>query len=253
MPDPWLTIGAVGLGAMAAGFVQGASGFAFSLVAMALWAWTLAPQIAAPLAVFGALLGQAASLTSARDGFDFKRIAPLVVGGALGAPIGVFLLHNADPERFKLAIGTLLTLYGLYGLLAPHPPRVKAGGGGLDAFVGLVGGALAGLGGMSEALPAIWARLRGWKRNLERATTQVYAIATLALTLAAYASTGTLDATAFRLFALVAPAMLIPSYIGARLHRRGGEKAFTRVALALLLASGMALLVVGGRALRAGR
>jgi uncharacterized membrane protein YfcA len=168
-------------------------------------------------------------------------------------PIGVFLLHNADPTRFKLAIGTLLTLYGLYGLLVRHPPRVKAGGGGLDAFVGLVGGALAGLGGMSEALPPIWARLRGWKRNLERAATPVYAIATLALTLAAYASTGTLDATAFRLFALVAPAMLIPSYIGARLHRRGGEKAFTRVALALLLASGMALLVVGGRALRAGR
>ena len=45
MPDPWLMIGAVGLGAMAAGFVQGASGFAFSLVAMALWAWTLPPQI----------------------------------------------------------------------------------------------------------------------------------------------------------------------------------------------------------------
>ena len=253
MPDLWLTIGAVGLGAMAAGFVQGASGFAFSLVAMALWAWTLPPPIAAPLAVFGALLGQAASLASTRDGFDFKRIAPLVIGGALGAPIGVFLLHNADPVRFKLAIGALLTLYGLFGLLARHPPRVKAGGAGLDAFVGVVGGALAGLGGMSEALPPIWARLRGWKRNLERAATPVYAIATLALTLGLYASTGTLDAMAFRLFALVAPAMLIPSYIGARLYRRASEKAFERLVLALLLASGIALLVGGAKALWASR
>ena len=249
MPDSWLLIGAVALGAALAGFVEGLSGFAFSLVAMALWAWALPPQIAAPLAVFGALLGQVASLASVRAGFDFRRIAPLIVGGALGVPIGVFLLHNADPSRFKLAIGTLLTLYGLDGLLVRDPPRVKAGGRGLDAFVGLVGGVLGGLAGMSGALPAIWTQLRGWKRDLKRATMQAYNIALHVLTLSAYASTGTLDATAFRLFALVAPAMLIPSYIGARLYRRASEKAFERLVLALLLASGIALLVGGAKAL----
>jgi len=46
------------LGAMVAGFVQGLSGFAFGLVAMSFWAWVLAPQVAAALAVFGALTGQ---------------------------------------------------------------------------------------------------------------------------------------------------------------------------------------------------
>jgi uncharacterized membrane protein YfcA len=249
MPDSWLMIGAVALGAMLAGFVQGVSGFAFSLVAMGLWAWALPPQIAAPLAVFGALLGQVASLASVRAGFDFRRIAPLIVGGALGVPIGVFLLHNADPARFKLAIGALLTLYGLYGLIVRDPPRVRAGGSGLDAFAGLVGGVLGGLAGMSGIVPAIWTQLRGWRRDLKRATMQVYNIAMHVLTLSAYASTGTLDATAFRLFALVAPAMLIPSYIGARLYRRASEKAFERLVLALLLASGIALLVGGAKAL----
>jgi uncharacterized membrane protein YfcA len=253
MPDAWLTVGAVTLGAALAGFVQGVSGFAFSLVAMGLWAWALPPQIAAPLAVFGALLGQVASLASVRAGFDFRRIAPLIVGGALGVPIGVFLLHNADPSRFKLAIGTLLTLYGLYGLLVRDPPRVKAGGRGLDAFVGLVGGVLGGLAGMSGALPAIWTQLRGWKRDLKRATMQAYNIAMHVLTLFAYASTGTLDASAFRLFAVVAPVMLIPSYIGARLYRRASEKTFERLVLTLLLASGLALIVGGARALRSGR
>jgi uncharacterized membrane protein YfcA len=240
MPDSALMIGAVALGAALAGFVQGLSGFAFSLVAMGLWAWALPPQIAAPLAVFGALLGQIASLASVRAGFDFRRIAPLVVGGALGVPIGVFLLHNADPTRFKLAIGTLLTLYGLFGLAVRDPPRFKAGGGGLDAFAGLVGGVLGGLGGMSGTVPAIWTQLRGWKRDLRRATMQVYNIAMHVLTL---------DATAFHLFGLVAPAMLIPSYIGARFYRRFSESAFERLVLALLLASGLALLVGAGRAL----
>lgn len=249
MPNSWLTIGAVALGAALAGFVQGLSGFAFSLVAMGLWAWALPPQIAAPLAVFGALLGQVASLASVRAGFDIRRMAPLIVGGALGVPVGVFLLHNADPLRFKLAIGTLLTLYSLFGLLVTDPPRLKAGGGGLDAVAGLIGGVLGGLGGMAGAVPAIWTQLRGWKRDLRRATMQVYNIAMHVLTLSAYASTGTLDATAFHLFALVAPAMLIPSYIGARFYHRFSEKAFERLVLGLLLASGVALLVASARAL----
>ena len=249
MPDLWLTVGAVGLGAMAAGFVQGASGFAFSLAAMALWAWTLPPPIAAPLAVFGALLGQAASLTSARDGFDFKRIAPLVIGGALGAPIGVFLLHNADSLRFKLAIGTLLTLYGLYGLLARHPPRVKAGGGGLDAFVGVVGGVIGGLCGLAAAPPAIWTRLRGWKREPRRATIKAYAIVVAVLTLAAYARTGAVDPADLRLFAVVAPVALVASFLGARLVGKGGAQALGRITLLLTLVSGAALLVAAGRSL----
>ena len=249
MPDSWLMLGAVALGAALAGFIQGLSGFAFSLVAMGLWAWVLPPQIAAPLAVFGALLGQVASLASLRRGFELKRIAPLIIGGAFGVPVGVFLLHNVDPARFRLAIGGLMTLYSLFGLLAQTPPRVKAGAGGVDAFAGLIGGVLGGLGGMAGTVPAMWTQLRGWKRETRRATMQVYNIAMHVLTLAAYARTGTLDATAFRLFALVAPAMLIPSFIGAHFYNRISEKTFERVVLGLLLVSGIALIVGGVRAL----
>ena len=51
------------LGALAAGFVQGRSGFAFGLVAMTFWVWVMAPQVAGPLVVFGSLVGQMLSLT----------------------------------------------------------------------------------------------------------------------------------------------------------------------------------------------
>jgi len=249
MPDAWATLGVVVAGAALAGFVQGVSGFAFSLVAMGVWAWALTPQIAAPLAVFGALLGQLASFASVRGGFEFRRIAPLVVGGVLGVPIGVFILHNVDPLRFKLAIGAFLTVYGLYGLLTSAPHAITSGGPGLDAFMGLIGGVLGGLAGMSGTVPAIWTQLRGWKRDLRRATMQVYNIAMHVTTLTVYSRTGTLDATTWKLFAVVAPAMLIPSFFGARLYGRFSEKTFARVIFALLLASGAALLVNAGREL----
>jgi uncharacterized membrane protein YfcA len=242
MPDTWSMLGLVLAGAALAGLVQGLSGFAFSLVAMGVWAWALPPQVAAPLAVFGALLGQLVSFASVRTGFEFRRIAPLVVGGIVGVPIGVFLLHNADPLRFKLAIGVFLTVYGLYGLLTSAPRTIVWGGRGADAFAGLLGGVLGGLAGMSGTVPAIWTQLRGWKRDLRRATMQVYNTAMHVTTLTVYSRTGTLDATTLHLFVLVAPAMLIPSYFGTRLYGRFSEQMFSRVVFALLLASGAALL-----------
>src|SRR5271156_3537264 len=247
MPDTWQMLAVVVAGAALAGFVQGLSGFAFSMVAMSIWAWALAPQVAAPLAVFGALLGQLASLASVRSGFELRKIAPLVVGGVLGVPIGVFILHNVDPLRFKLAIGFFLTVYGLFGLLTSAPHAFTRGGRGLDAFAGLIGGVLGGLAGMSGIVPAIWTQFRGWKRDLRRATMQVYNIAMQVTTLTIYSRTGALDATTLKLFAVVAPAMLIPSYFGTRLYGRFSEKTFSRVIFVLLLASGAALLVGGVR------
>ena len=124
-----------------------------------------------------------------------------------------------------------------------------SGGRGLDAFAGLIGGVLGGLAGMSGTVPAIWTQLRGWKRDLRRATMQVYNIAMHVTTLTVYSRTGTLDATTLKLFAVAAPAMLIPSFFGMRLYGRFSEKTFTRVVFVLLLASGAALLVSAGRGL----
>lgn len=70
----------VALGAVAAGFVQGLSGFAFGMVAMSFWAWVLEPRLAAALTVFGSMTGQIVAAVTVRRGFDLKR-APV---GAIG-------------------------------------------------------------------------------------------------------------------------------------------------------------------------
>ena len=68
----------VALGGALAGFVQGLSGFGFGLTAMALWAWTLEPKLAASLAVFGALVGQLLAAFTVRRGWDFKALLPFL-------------------------------------------------------------------------------------------------------------------------------------------------------------------------------
>ena len=61
--------------------------------------------------------------------------------------------------------------------VAPEGAKLKSGGRGLDAVIGGIGGVLGGLGGLSGTVPAIWTQMRGWKRDLRRATMQVYNIA----------------------------------------------------------------------------
>jgi uncharacterized membrane protein YfcA len=61
------------------------------------------------------------------------------------------------------------------------------------------------------------------------------------VTMAAYFATGTIGAETLRLFAIVAPAMLVPTLIGARLYRRFSDAGFRRLILWLLTASGVVL------------
>jgi len=237
------------VGASLAGLVQGMTGFAFSIIALSFWAWTLAPETAAPLAVLGALLGQFSTLVSVRRGFEWGRIAPFVIGGVFGVPLGVFILHNVDPLRFRLALGILFALYGAYGLAFSDAPKVKFGGKTLDAFMGGVGGLLGGLGGLSGSVPAIWTQLRGWKRDLRRATMQVYNIAMHCLTLTIYSQTHALNATSWKLFAITAPLMVAANVYGMRVYKRFSERGFARVVLIAILMSGLALALGAARAL----
>ncbi len=234
---------AVALGAILGGFVQGLSGFAFGLVALGIWAWSVDPTVAGPLVVFGSLVGQLLSLGTVRRGLDPGRILPFVVGGLIGIPVGVALLRQIDPLGFKLTVGIILLIWCPTMLLLRDLPRVTGGGRWADGIVGWVGGVMGGLGGLTGPAPTLWCALRGWGRDAQRAVFQSFNLVMQVATMAAYLATGTISGETAWLFAIVAPAMLVPTLIGARLYRRFSDVGFQRLVLLLLTASG-ALLVI---------
>lgn len=231
----------VAIGAAAGGFIQGLSGFAFGLVALGIWAWMIDPVLAGPLVVFGSLVGQLVSLGAARRGFDIPRLLPFIVGGVLGVPLGVGLLHRIDPLGFKLVVGITLLIWCPAILLARSLPRVTCGGRWADAAAGGIGGVMGGLGGLNGPAPILWCTLRGWGRDAQRAVIQTYSLAIQSVTMATYIATGTIGSETLWLFAIVAPAMLVPTLIGARLYRRFSDAEFRRLILLLLKASGVIL------------
>ncbi len=233
----------VAAGAGAAGFVQGLSGFGFSLVAVAFWAWVMAPDVMGPLVVACALLGQLLGVGTIRRSFEMRRALPFIVGGLLGVPLGAALLPHVEQTVFKTAVGAFLVLWCTALLLARELPRIVRGGRLADATAGWLGGVMGGLGGLTGPAPTLWCTLRGWDKDAQRAVFQSFNLTMLAATLMVYAAGGLLTIDTLRLFAIAAPTMLVPTLLGARLYRRIGDIGFRRVVLVLLLASGVVLLV----------
>jgi hypothetical protein len=238
-PAPLLALVA---GAALGGFVQGLSGFAFGLIALAVWAWVLEPQMAGPLVVFGSLVGQMLALPTIRRGFSPRRAWPLIAGGVLGIPLGVLALRAIDPAGFKVALGALLVIWCPAMLLLRDPPRVTFGGRAADAVAGFGGGVGGGLGGLSGPVPILWVTLRGWPPDESRSVFQVFNLVMHTLTMAAYIAAGTVTTAFLPMFAVVAPAMVLPALLGVRLYRRASPAVFRRLVLGLLTASGLAML-----------
>lgn len=238
--DPLYLI--VAFGAALAGFVQGLSGFAFAMVAMAVWAWWVDPQLAAAMAVFGGFSGQLLAALTVRRGFDVKLLAPFVIGGLAGIPVGIGILPLLDLGLFKLALGGLLAVICPIMLVAHKLPRVSAGGRPADAVAGFIGGVLGGIGGVSGAIPTLWCTLRGMAKDQQRAVIQNFNLGMLGVTLALYVGTGVITRATLPMLAIVLPAMLIPTLLGAKLYIGISDAAFRRIVLGLLTASGLAML-----------
>jgi uncharacterized membrane protein YfcA len=155
----------------------------------------------------------------------------------------VLLLRYINPTAFKASVGVLLVVWCPLMLFARDLPRVQWGGRWADTGVGWIGGVMSGLGGLSGPAPILWSTLRGWDRHIQRGVFQVFNISMQMVTLAAYFVSGTIPHAAWPLFAVIVPAMLVPTIAGFRLYRRVSDVMFRRVVLGLLTVSGAILIV----------
>ena len=239
MPDAPIAL--ILIGAACAGFVQGLSGFGFSLTALSFWAWVLPPQLAAVLSVFGALSGQLLAAFTVRRGFDVKALLPFLVGGLLGLPLGLWLLPRVDAVLFRAFVGGLLALWCPVMLFSGRLPRVGGGRAG-DAVAGAIGSLMGPLGGFTGAIPTLWCTLRRFERDAQRAIIQNFNLAVLAVTMASYLASGVVTRAMAPLLALVAPALLLPALLGMKVYVGISPIMFRNLVLGLLTLSGIAML-----------
>jgi uncharacterized membrane protein YfcA len=175
-------------------------------------------------------------------GTELKRLAPFVIGGLLGVPLGIFLLGILDPAGFKLGLGMFLLVYCPAMFFAPTTWALRWGGAWANGAAGWLGGIFGGIGGFAGALPQLWCTLRGWDKDTQRGVMQVFNICMHVATLTGYMIAGNrITGETLKMFAIITPALVIPVLLGALVFRRLDQKAFRRIVLGLLFLSGIAL------------
>jgi uncharacterized membrane protein YfcA len=231
------------LATFAGAFVAGLSGFAFGLVAASLWLYILTPLQTASLIVGFGLLVQGYSVWKLRGALNWSKLLPFIVGALFGVPIGVALLTWSDPRNVRIAVGVLLVAYSLYTFFRPNLKPVSAGGNAADAAVGLLNGMLGGLTGLAGILVTIWCGLRGWPKEVQRTIFQPVAVVVFLMSALWLGVKGTVTAETAKLFVMGLPCLMLGTWLGLKLFGHIDEAVFRKIVLALLLISGVTLVV----------
>jgi uncharacterized membrane protein YfcA len=231
------------LGTFAAALVTGLAGFAFGLVAAAIWLHVLTPVQTTALIVAYGLLVQGYAVWKLRHKLNIGRLAPLIIGSAIGVPFGILVLRWVPPAHLRGAIGLLLILFSLYNLIRPTLPNLKDAGRAADAGAGFLNGLVGGSTGLAGIVIVIWSSLRGWQKDEQRAAFQPTGVATFVITMIALGGAGAITHDIIKLFAMGLPALALGTWVGWRLYGKLDEAKFRKGVLLLLLVSGGALMV----------
>jgi uncharacterized membrane protein YfcA len=225
--------------------VAGLSGFAFGLIAASVWLYILTPAQTASLIALFAILMQGIAVWRLRRDVKLDRVAPFVIGGALGVPVGVALLRWISPEYLRSGVGFVLIIFSLYSFARPKLASVSIDGRADDWAVGLLSGLLGGATGLAGILTILWCGVRGWTKNEQRTVFQPTTAVIFIMILIWLGGTGVLDGRTLRLFAIGLPVLLAGHWLGLKLYDRFDEARFRLVVLVLLLVSGVVLVSRG--------
>jgi uncharacterized membrane protein YfcA len=237
----WGTLALILAGGLAGGFVNGLTGFGTALTSLPLFLQAVEPVVAAQLASAASIVGHISSLPIIWHVVDWRRLAPMLLAGLIGVPVGTWILPLISLPTFKLTFGVLLIVYCTFMLLAAGRVRLAAGGRRAEAAIGLASGVLGGLAGLSGMLPTVWAAVKGWPKHERRVFFQAFNMTILSAMLLASLVQGLIGVRFLAALTVALPGTLIGARLGALLYRRLDDRRFDRIVLLLLLLSGLAL------------
>ena len=177
--DSW-ALGFFLLAAFLGGLASGIAGFAMGFVVSGIWLHILTPIQTTTLIVGYGLWTQGYGVWKLRHTLNWRQVAPFIIGGAIGVPIGTMLLTSINPAYLRTGVGVLLVLYSVYGLAQPAFKPLKAGVPA-DAGIGVLNGLFAGVTGLPGLIVTIWSQLRGWPKDVQRTVFQPVMLAAIVM------------------------------------------------------------------------
>jgi uncharacterized membrane protein YfcA len=229
------------LAAFLGGFASGLAGFAMGFVVSGIWLHIISPiQTTALIAGYG-LCTQGYGVWKLRQTLTWRTIAPFIIGGTIGVPLGALLLTYLDPAYVRLGVGVLLVVYSAYGLFKPtfKPHKV---GATTDGGIGFLNGVLGGLTGLPGFIITVWCQMRGWTKDEQRAVFQPVILTGMMMIAVSLSIAGAITTDTLKLYVLGLPALLAGLWLGFKCYGKLDDATFRKLVLLLLLCSGLTLI-----------
>jgi uncharacterized membrane protein YfcA len=215
-----------------AGFIQGLSGFGSVLLALPLLAVILDIKTVIPVAALYGLSIALVLLVQLREHLEWRKVWPLLLGAALGVPIGVFFLKKLDRDTIQYILGIILISYSLYSLFFR---TLGSGIGERWGYVfGFLAGCLGGALGASGPPVIVYTSLQSWSKDKIKVTLQGFFVIAGLMVIFGHAISGVTTAVVLRLFGISVPAMVLGTYVGSYFYGMIEEQWYRRMVFILL-------------------
>ncbi len=219
--------------------LQSATGIGFGVIAGPVLLIALNDGSAVQISIILNLLIASILAPSLWRQADRQLLARLLIGLAIGSPVGLLIFLNMDIVVLKAFAG-LAVAYTLFLILRNNRARSHAPTLATKSTEQISIGALSGIMGASLAMPgpipAAWMSTRGFSRETIRATILVMFVFAYVVALALQFGLAGIGTDAMRLSAMLAPSTIIGILVGRSLVSRVTEQTF-RYLLVIVLAS----------------
>ncbi|MFT5182160.1 MAG: putative membrane protein YfcA [Alphaproteobacteria bacterium] len=222
------------------GVIHGYTGFGAALVLVPLFTLLFGPVEAIAVSVVIGMIGSAQLYPGAVRNARWRELLPVCGAIIICTPVGVLALVNLDAEIIRRAMGAFVFLAAsvlISGWVYRGPRGIFA-----SAVAGGLAGSITGATGVGGPPLALYFLAAPQPVEVQRANIVIAIGAVIIMVLGSLFFAGGVGAGTLQHAIILAPAYVLGTWSGSRLFRIAPKEYFRRVALWLLLATGIGVL-----------
>lgn len=230
------------LAALIAYFIKGLCGFANTLVFTSILSFGASNANISPIDLLVNYPSNLVMIYKNRRALNWKIYAPLAALVLAGSIPGAFLLKSVNAGAIKLLFGAVVVLLGVEMLLRQFSKRKLRSSKAALAIVGIVAGALCGLFGVGALLAAYVRRVTDDQSAFKANINAVFFVDNTVRAIL-YSALGLITLETLRSAAILLPFSLIGLSLGIWTSSKFNERISKIVISALLILSGISLIL----------
>lgn len=221
---------------IAAGFLQGLTGFGFVLIALPLLGLFIELKIVIPLVVMLAVFISLTLSIQLRHSIRFKNITLLFLATLPGFPVGAYILKNLSTQPLALSVGALMVSFTAYQLFSS--PNRRSLGHSITMLTGFISGTLTTSIGAGGPPVIIYSTIHPWSKDETKATLAFYFFISGTIAVATHAYNGLISSEVLQYFTVSLPALAMGIALGLFSYKRISDHGYRKLAIVLVFVLG---------------